>query len=288
MNRCVSFFLTALTILILAAGCKTHPAAEKRLARYAPAASEENCILTWQGNTFKLHPTRQYAVFNGMPIQLPAAPLYGEDKVYKVTPMTLKNIIDPLMTGSIPRRQIRRVLIDPGHGGNDMGAPGKISKEKDLNFLLAREIALALQKKGFQVAMTRTRDVFLPLRSRVDLVKKYKADLFISVHHNASKRNPAASGIECFAIRPPRSSDTVLAAMIQEQLIRDTGSVNRGVKFARFAVLRDNPVPAVLIEAGFMTNAAEEKRLVDPRHRKNVAAAVAGAVTAYARKSEGR
>ncbi|MBR7138868.1 MAG: N-acetylmuramoyl-L-alanine amidase [Lentisphaeria bacterium] len=285
MNKNIAFFLTVIAVIILGAGCKTHPAAEKRLAKYAPAATEENCLLKWRNNTFKLHPNRQFAVFNGMPIQLPAAPLYGEDKVYKVTPMTLRNIIDPLMTGHIPPRQIRRILVDPGHGGNDMGAPGKISKEKDLNFLLAREIAFALQKKGFQVAMTRTRDVFLPLRSRVDLVKKYKADLFISVHHNASKRNPAASGIECFAFKTPRSEDTLLAVMIQESLIRHTGSVNRGVKFANFSVLRGNPVPAVLIEAGFVTNAAEEKRLVDPRWRRKAAAAVAGAVTSYARKS---
>jgi N-acetylmuramoyl-L-alanine amidase len=76
----------------------------------------------------------------------------------------------------------------------------------------------------------------------------------------------------------------VLAARIQSQLISATGSVNRGVKFANFAVLRKNPVPSVLIEAGFISNAGEEKRLVDAAFRRNAAQAVAAAVRSFAGK----
>lgn len=285
MNNTFSFFLLTAAVGLLLAGCTTPPSAEKRLSKYAPAATEENCLLSWGGNTFKLHPNRQYALFNRTPIQLPAAPVYGTDKVYKVTPGTLRNIIDPLMTGKIPRRRIRLILIDPGHGGHDAGAPGKIATEKQLNLLLGIEIGKALQRAGFRVLMTRNKDVFLTLSARSALVGKSKADLFISVHHNASKRNPQAAGIECFAHRVPRPCDTLLAAMIQEHLIRATGSVNRGVKFANFAVLRNNPVPAVLIEAGFMTNAAEERRLINPAWRRRAAAAIAAAVKAYAARA---
>lgn len=277
-------FLLILVSLLFTAGCSTTPKADRRLSKYAPVPTGESCILKWRGNIFKLHPNRQYALFNGIPVQLPAAPVYDSEKCYSVTPGTLKNIIDPLMTGRIPSRRIRRILIDPGHGGHDAGAVGRASKEKDLNYLLAQEIGIALQKQGFQVLLSRRKEKFLSLKARVDLVRKVKADLFISVHHNSSKRNPLAAGIECFAHRTPRPEDTLLAAMIQEQLIRATGSVNRGVKFANFAVLRNNPVPAVLIEAGFISNAAEEKRLIDPAWRRRAAQAVASAVYAYSRK----
>ena len=284
MKRAFFFFLLTAAFLISVTGCSSTPKADKRLQKYAPAASEDNCTLHWRGNVFKLHPNRQYAVFNGTPIQLPAAPHYSSDRIYTVTPGTLKNIIDPLMTGRYPRRSIRKILIDPGHGGHDAGAIGKLSKEKNLNFLLAKEIAFALQKAGFQVILSRSKDTFLTLKQRVALVRKVKADLFISVHHNSSKKNPLAAGIECFARRVPGPGDTVLACLIQQQLVSATGSINRGVKFANFAVLRNNPVPAVLIEAGFISNAAEEKRLVNANFRRSAANAVAAAVKSYARK----
>ena len=254
------------------------------MQRRRPEASEECCQLFYKTNSFKLHPNRQYAVFNTTPIQLPAAPLYSADKVYSVTPMTLRNIIDPLMTGVLPRKNIRRILLDPGHGGHDAGAAGKMSREKELNFLLALEIKKALLQAGFQVAMTRTKDSYLTLPARVAMVKELKADIFISVHHNSSKSNLQAAGIECFAPRVPRAEDTLLAVMIQQELIRATRRTNRGVKFANFAVLRNNPVPAVLIEAGFISNAAEEKLLASPSYRREAARAIAAAVAAYAGK----
>ena len=282
MSKSFFLFTAAVAFLLLITGCTTQPGADLLLKKYFPAATEEHCLLKWHGNTFKLHPNRQYAVFNRMPVQLPVAPLYGEDKLYKVTPMTLRNIIDPLMTGRIAPRKVRSVLVDPGHGGHDVGAVGKVSREKDLNFLLALEIRNALQRAGFKVFMTRTKDVFIPLKERPAMVNKYKADLFISVHHNASKTNPKAAGVECFAPRMPRPEDTLLAALVQQHLAPATGSVNRGVKFANFAVLRNNPVPAILIEAGFITNAAEERSLADPHWRRRTAQAVAAAVREYA------
>ena len=277
------FILAAAAGLFLS-GCRTAPKADRRLGKYAPEVSEECCLLFYKSNRFKLHPNRQYAVFNTTPIQLPAAPFYSSEKVYSVTPMTLRNIIDPLMTGVFPTQKIRRILIDPGHGGHDAGAVGRSSREKDLNFLLALEIRNELQKAGFQVIMTRNKDIFLTLPQRVAMVKKYGADLFISVHHNSSKKNPQAAGIECFAHRTPRPEDTMLAAMIQQELIRVTNRPNRGVKFANFAVLRNNPVPAVLIEAGFISNRAEEVLLNTPQWRKRAAYAVANAVRSYALK----
>jgi N-acetylmuramoyl-L-alanine amidase len=279
------FLLLGAGALLCLAGCRNAPSAAPNLAVFAPVPTENYCLLTCGKNTFRLHPDRQYALFNATPVQLPAPAAYGEEKCYRVTPGTLKNIIIPLMTGKIPARKIRRILIDPGHGGHDAGAPGKTSREKELNLLLAFELRAALDKAGFQTVMTRDRDVFLPLRDRVKLVKKYKADLFISVHHNSSKTRPDASGIECFAYRSPRPEDTMLAASVQQALVRTTGCVDRGVKFANLAVLRENPVPAILIEAGFISNQTDEKFLNDPKWRRTAARAAAEGVAEFVRRA---
>ena len=285
MLKLPHLLLSGCAALLLLAGCRNTPAVHSRLEKYRPEPSAENCLLFHKANRFKLHPNRQYAVFNTTPVQLPVAPSYNEELIYDVTPMTLRNIIDPLMTGRIAPRQVRKVLLDPGHGGHDTGAVGKVSREKELNFLLASEIGNALEKAGFQVIMTRKKDIYLPLPARVAMVKKTGADIFISVHHNSSRTNLQAAGIECFAFKTPRPEDTLLAALLQEQLIRYTGHTNRGVKFANFAVLRNNPVPAVLIEAGFMSNEAEERVLNTQEWRKKCAAAVAAALADYARKA---
>ena len=284
MTKTFLFLLWAGALLCLS-GCRNDPSAAPNLAAFSPVPTENCCLLTYGKNTFKLHPDRQYALFNATPVQLPAPAAYGEDKCYRVTPGTLRNIIVPLMTGEVPARKIRRILIDPGHGGHDAGASGKASREKELNLLLASEIRAALNRAGFQTVMTRDRDVFLPLRDRVKLVKKYKADLFVSVHHNSSKTRPDASGIECFAYRSPRPEDTLLAASVQQALVRTTKCVDRGVKFARLAVLRENPVPSVLIEAGFISNQTDEKFLTDPMWRQAAARAVAEGIAEFSRRA---
>ena len=273
--------------LLCLSGCRNAPSAAPNLAPFSPVPTENCCLLSYGKNTFKLHPDKQYALFNATPVQLPAPAAYGKEKCYRVTPGTLKNIIAPLLTGKVPARKIRRILIDPGHGGHDNGAPGQVSREKELNLLLASELRTALNKAGFQTVMTRDRDIFIPLRDRVKLVKKYKADLFVSVHHNSSKIRPDASGIECFAYRSPRPEDTLLAATVQQALIRTTKCADRGVKFARLAVLRENPAPAVLIEAGFISNQADEKFLNDPKWRETAARAVAEGIAGFARLTSG-
>ena len=283
------FYLAAAAASILNfSGCGTAPKASPALSVYSPEPAAEYCMLYRGVNRFKLHPDRQYAVFNNIPIQLPVAPSYGKNRIYQVVPIVMSGIIDPLMTGAIPFRSVRRILLDPGHGAHDSGAVGQISREKHLNLLLAQEIRKTLTRQGFQVVMTRSQDTFLSLPDRVALVKKHKADIFISIHHNSSRNNPQAAGIECFARRFPRPEDTMLAVLLQRELIRYTGSVNRGVKFANFAVLRNNPVPSVLIEAGFISNKSEEKLLADPRRHREAARAVAAAVTAYAELAKGR
>ena len=184
---------------------------------------------------------------------------------------------------------IRKIIIDPGHGGNDPGviSPHGVS-EKHLNLLLAQSVANELKKSGFEVTLTREKDVFIPLDKRVEDLDKNKFDLFISIHHNSSAR-PTASGLEIFLPEPQdensckRVSQTAyLAFALHKKLAPLNYFPGRGVKLARFKVLRLAKVPALLIEVGFLNHPMESAYLATAYFRKNFAAALTQEITAFA------
>lgn len=186
----------------------------------------------------------------------------------------LKVLFEPL------KLKIRTIVIDPGHGGKDPGAVSVAQKikEKDLNLDLALKLGGALEQYGFNVLYTRDDDSTVPLGERG---KKFQADLFISIHHNASK-NVAASGAEtyCLLSRNPADDARItpafqVACEIQKAQSVASGNYGRGVKFADFRVLRDAQMPAILFEAGFITNPDEEKRCVSANWRQIMADSMA-------------
>jgi len=154
-----------------------------------------------------------------------------------------------------------KIAIDPGHGGKDPGAVGAYSKEKDINLALCLKLKQRLKASGIDVIMTRETDVYLDLQPRCDIANKNKADYFLSVHCNSVKdRN--ARGTETFSYARGTSAYK-LAEILQETMVRVSGSMDRGVKTARFYVLRETKMPAVLVETLFISNEAEEKKLND-------------------------
>ena len=181
-----------------------------------------------------------------------------------------------------------RILLDPGHGGEDAGAVRDLLPEKELNLLLAREIRRELVRRGFQVCMTRDCDLTLSLRQRQILADALRPDLFVSVHHNAAL-SQAANGVECY-IRTPGgdparqafwdSSFRAANAIQQAVVARLPGTADRGVKQARFAVLIPKR-PAVLIEAGFISNPREALAIHSAERRRRFAEGVAEGILAY-------
>ena len=149
------------------------------------------------------------------------------------------------------------VVIDAGHGGHDAGAIGLKMKvqEKNLNLAVAKQLAAKIREKypEVKVVLTRDTDVFLPLQQRADIANKNHADLFISIHTNASS-NPDASGTEAFAyVQPSRAFS--LGEDIVQGIVNVTGLRNRGMKVRPgLYVLRRTAMPAVLVELGFITN----------------------------------
>jgi N-acetylmuramoyl-L-alanine amidase len=217
------------------------------------------------------------------------------------------------------RQQARRtVVIDAGHGGRDPGAIGAGgTREKDVVLHCALTLREALQQRGYHVALTRDADSFVELEDRVRFARTQHADLFISIHADASpNRETAGASVYTLSDSGADRAQNMMAsqnwdldldtrnALARDILVdlaqRDT--TNRSAQFAQlviprlgqvaplvrnthrsagFFVLLAPDVPAVLIETGFLSNSADERRLGDPRARERMAEAMAGAVDAY-------
>lgn len=223
---------------------------------------------------------------------------------------------------------LKTIVIDPGHGGKDPGAIGPTGlKEKDVTLAIARRLKKTLQRRlGARVVLTRRTDRFLELDERTVIANSLNADIFISIHVNAS-RNRAARGIETYFLSPARSKDeletaarenmlalgssnevendlayimsdmsntqkvndsVILAKSVQRSLVdgarkryRDTR--DKGVKQAMFYVLWRGAMPSALVEAGFITNRREERRLRDRGYINKLADSIADGVVRYSR-----
>ena len=172
-----------------------------------------------------------------------------------------------------------RVVIDPGHGGYDNG--GKIGYifEKHLALDVALRLERYLNAKGIRTTMTRQRDVFIPLGDRSDLANRLSNSIFVSIHFNwVSYGGP--SGTETFYCG---SNGQPLANAIQSTIAAGLGTPNRGVKFARYKVLRRCRVPAALMEGGFISTSKERARILDPKYRQRLAELVGEGILRYRR-----
>jgi N-acetylmuramoyl-L-alanine amidase len=212
---------------------------------------------------------------------------------------------------------ITKIVIDPGHGGKDSGAVGKHGlKEKDVVLDIGKRLRDIIQSKlDCQVVMTRDSDVFVDLDARPVVARKQNADLFISIHANAS-RNRRASGVETYLLNltkdrgimevaarenattmknmsdinsilfdlvldNKRDESLELAHKVQHSLVKDLKVIDKGVKQGPFLVLYGASVPSILTEVGFISNPSEEKRLRSPKYRQEIAEAIFDGVKDY-------
>lgn len=215
---------------------------------------------------------------------------------------------------------VKTIVIDPGHGGKDPGAMAFGLKEKDIVLRVAQKLAKHLkQTTSYQVVLTRTKDVFIPLEKRTAIANAHKADLFISIHVNAHA-DQTSSGIETYFLNLATDADAMrvaalenassnhsigelqdilsslmnnskidessrLARFVQSNLINGLKSSYKprdlGVKQAPFYVLIGAEMPAILAELSFITNPAECKLLQDDTHLEKLAKQLAGGIVAY-------
>ncbi len=280
MKRLLPVICAALALC----GCRKPLSDRLAALEMRPAeVSETRLVLTSPQYRVVLRRDSAVAMVNGVAVQLPSPATCEKGSRWDLPENAIRRVLAPVLDRSA--HPVRVILVDPGHGGHDKGTVAASGvAEKDLNLALAGELASALRAAGFIVRMTREDDVFIPLDRRASAAP---ADLFISVHHN-SAANKAASGMETFVLLAENPAEEAgpaaalhLAFLIQKERGRVPGLPDRGVRTARFKVLRLAPMPAILVEAGFLSNPAEAARCSDREHRRLLAAAITRAVVSW-------
>src|SRR6266568_3468693 len=233
-------------------------------------------------------------------------PVIEHEGKFLVARTDLAKTIEPLLRPQrVPNAgRVETVVLDPGHGGHDKGALSRYGSEKDFALDVARTLRTLLQAKGLHVIMTREGDYFVPLEVRAQIANAARNPIFVSIHFNATDRDPNAIGFEIFSFTPrgaPSTSDNAVApsslsvqagtavdaqsvalsACVYHSMIGHIPEFDRGIKRARFAVLRLTRVPAVLVEGGFLTERGESQLIAKKDWRVKLAQAISAGVENY-------
>lgn len=173
------------------------------------------------------------------------------------------------------------VVVDAGHGGSDRGGiPQNIIAEKGVALDVAKRVRTYLQDAGLRVVMTRSDDTFIPLSFRVAASNRQSNAIFVSIHFNSATR-VGARGVETFYYS---QSGARLASYIHRRVAATTDGDNRGIKRARYYVLRNNKKTATLVECGFLTNPQDTALARSPAYRDRLARAIAQGILDYRRQ----
>lgn len=172
-------------------------------------------------------------------------------------------------------RTFTTVVVDAGHGGKDNGAYRRYGgAEKTATLDVARRLERNLRESQLHTVMTRSSDRFIPLDERVRIENSQTNAVFVSIHFNDSRKR----GIHGFETYYHSSTSREMAERIQKHLLTIPHSVNRGVHFASFRVLRNAEYPAVLVECGFLSNRKEGGEARDSEYRELLAGRIAEAI----------
>lgn len=299
MPRLTPLFLLPLLILFGCARPYERTAETLGLPKDAVTVAGERIVLEGGGHRFEFPPGIRVATVDGARYYLNHAA--GPDDLAPADASLLRAAV----VAPAPLRPRPAILLDPGHGGKDIGC----SVGKDAEHAIAHDIALAAQEllhaAGCDVRLTRTAEQGPTLQERVDLAAANPPDAYVSIHVNAAA-NPEARGVEVYTLPLPGCDGTNanakawetplpgqahlpqatrLALCVQRALLRTPGHTeDRGVRHAHFKVLRDVPAPAILIETGFVTNADDRARLASPEGRRAIGFAIAlGILEAFRR-----
>ncbi len=289
---------------------------------FKPSGAKKDDSLTLTNEFFKLSfkTDSQLVEINGINVWL-CNPITLKAGQPCISSLDLNTSIEPILFPQTNQAgaTIQTICLDPGHGRKDTGGVFGRYVEKQYTLPLAEELARQLEAAGFNVILTRTNDTFVELEDRPALANRQKADLFISLHFNIGPPGEA-KGVEVYCLTPPKASSTnvgrwghlsewgdwrhlndwkddngllpgdrcddwnvLLAYQLQKSVVSNLPTYDRGLRRARFAVLRTAEMPAVLIEGGFLSDSVEQKQIADPKYRDQMAAAIVRGVLAYQR-----
>ncbi len=232
-------------------------------------------------------------------------PLVSKDGRTLISAMDVVKIIEPILRPQKIKNPgtVNTVILDAGHGGIDSGATGPLGKEKDAALDVVLRAKKLLQESGYQVRCTRVSDILIPLERRAQFANRHANAIFVSVHFNKSNTG-GASGLETYCLAPRgvpsmdeenlSYSDYVqhrghshdpaniaLATTVHAALVRNLGLTDRGVKRARFVVVRNISIPGILIEGGFMSGTPDQRLIATPEYRQRIAQCILDGVNRY-------
>ena len=233
-------------------------------------------------------------------------PLLEQRDAHLVSAFDIGKLIEPVLRPSrIENAQpVETVVLDPGHGGTDKGAPGPWGSESVFTLDVAMSARAQLLQAGFKVEMTRTTDIGLSLEERIEFANRFSNAVFVSIHFNSGT---GGAGIESYRLAPDGVTSTssngdhhasandaatdggnaqdnqniALTAAVHAAVLSRLSAHDRGVRHARFKVLRHIRIPALLLEAGFMNDPAEGQRIASPQYRQQLGIAIAQGVQNY-------
>lgn len=234
-------------------------------------------------------------------------PIEGGDHDWLVSRMDVIKLFEPVLrpTEISGRHSIRGVVIDAGHGGSDNGATSRLGNEKTYTLDTAYRLDAILHAAGLKTVFTRRTDVFVDLYERAHIASLYPDYAFVSIHYNSAMEE--ARGLETYCLSPRGAASTssayltrgdiqklpgndydlqniLLASMVHSEIIKlnpGDATADRGVKRARFVVIKQNVLPAILVEGGFVSNHFEAARVNRPEYRQSLAQAIARGVIRF-------
>lgn len=169
------------------------------------------------------------------------------------------------------------VVLDPGHGGSDCGATRNKIYEKDITLDITKRVEKLLEKKGYEVFMTRTKDETVSLQERVDISENIQPDIFVSIHVNSSNSS-TPKGLETHYYK---DNSLVLAKTVHASMLNHIKTSDRGLFKSKFYVINHTTAPAILVEIGFLSNDSERNQLVTDSRKQATAKAIAEGINDY-------
>ncbi len=275
-----------------------------RLYSMSSTMSGKKVVMKNKWNRIEVEINSRRAWVNGVMVWL-HHPCRKSGSKWALRELDFKKGIDPILRSYayVPTKLPKMVVLDPGHGGRDPGAVGlgKVYEKKAV-LSIANRVKAHLESKKIAVRMTRTSDASLTLKERNDYASKAGADLYISIHAD-SAGTASAHGVETFIMTVADCDSTnhygksgnksarrgnqydaanaVLGFSLQSNLVKRSKRSDRGLRRARFAVLKDAPCPAALVECGFLSNPEEAALIMDANYREAVARGISNGILGY-------
>ncbi len=289
-------------------GARSLQAQAARYGARAERVSEgADWVLSKGDNAIVLTEKSRFVLVNGIQVYLDS-PLQARKGGRSVLSKSDESLLLPTVFdgGASVASPVETIVIDPGHGGLEDGAKNEPLGllEKEMNLDVAKRLQAHLESLGFETVLTRYDDRLVPLKERPAIANSAKADLFVSVHFNGSLE-PEANGLETYMLTPEDQSSTAgsepgddlsflpgnrfdrenftFAFAVQREMVERLGLADRGVRKARFAVLKTLDCPGILVEGGFLSNDEEALLVSTAGYRERLALALAESIASYAR-----